>query len=288
MEQPHGQAFMDACDRLGVLSPFNTAGGDTPKVFAAENSLVRDPEYDRRVNKVRKMLSLAGSCNRHEAEAAMNKANCFIRKYNLERLDAATTAYYSYEIVETGKKRLQIIERRIASLLNDYFYVDIIYAELFDPTGLESFKTIELLGPSENVAIARHVYDFLSHKIDYLWQQYKKSTNAPGKLRKTYILGLLQGFREKLAVEEGKFDRHRDLSRGKNGAKTISAMVVAKDPGLAKYTAQRFPRLRKVQYRAPGIHCTRTYSAGKTEGRKITVHRSIRHADGNRGRLLGR
>jgi len=35
MELPHGQAFADACNKLGVLSPFNAATGDTPKVFIA-------------------------------------------------------------------------------------------------------------------------------------------------------------------------------------------------------------------------------------------------------------
>jgi len=287
MEEPHGQAFQEACKKLGVQFPFNRSTGDTPKVFTAAGQHGSDPEYDRKVNKVRKMLSLAGSCNRHEAAAAMSKANSFIRKYNLERLENCESSHYSYEIINSGKRRLHIIARRIASLLMDYFYVDIVYSELYEPQSLESFKTIELLGTVENIAFARHAYDFLSHRVEFLWQNFRRTAGAPGKLRKTYILGLLQGFREKLQQEEKKQEVPAGLSAGIGRHKTVSALVVAKDSGLSQFTAQRFPRLRKVQYRSSGIYCADTYRAGKKEGKKITIHKTVRYADGNRGRLLG-
>ena len=287
MALPHGHLFKEACEKLGVPFPFNASTGDTPQVFNAAGPYGCDPEYDRKVNKVRKMLSLAGSGNRHEAAAAMSKANSFIRKYNLERLDRREPSRYSYEIINTGKKRLHIIERRIASLLMDYFYVDIVYSELFEPGRLESFKTIELLGTMENVAFARHAHEFLSHRVEFLWQNFRKTAKVPGKLRKTYILGLLQGFREKLQREEEKHAFPARGSAGRARHKTISALVVAKDPGLSHFTAQRFPRLRKVQYRSSGIYCADTFSAGKKEGKKITIHKTVRHEDGNLGRLLG-
>jgi len=287
MEQPHGPAFAEACKKLGVLFPFNTSTGDTPKVFIDARQQESDSDYDKKVNKVRKMLSLAGSGNKHEAAAAMSKANSFIRKYNLERLERCEPSRYSYEIINTGKKRLHIIERRIASLLLDYFYVDIVYSELFDPERVEMFKTIEMLGTLENVAFAAHAYDFLSYRVEFLWQNYRKTANVPGRLRKTYILGLLQGFREKLEKEEKKQTLPAGISASRSRHRTISALVVAKDPGLSEFTACRFPRLRKVQYRSSGIHCANTYTAGKTEGQKITIHKTVRHAEGNLGRVLG-
>ena len=69
--------------------------------------------------------------------------------------------------------------------------------------------------------------------------------------------------------------------------KTISTLVVAKDPGLSKFITQRFPRLRKVQYRPSGIYCANTYTEGKTEGKKITINKAVKHKEGNLGRLLG-
>ncbi len=286
MEQPHGQAFSEACERMGVIYPFNKATGDSPKVFIDRDRHECDPGYNNKVNKVRKMLSLAGSANRHEAAAAMSKANIFIRKYNLERLERAEPSLYSYEIKNTGKKRLHIIERRVASLLMDYFYVDIVYSELFDAGKAENFRTIELLGSLENVSFASHVYDFLMQRVAFLWNNYRKKSGSPGKLRKTYILGLLQGFREKLEREEKKQQGKGDFSLNSSNYNTISALVVAGDAGLSRFVAKRFPRLCKVQYGIPGIHCTNTYSAGRNEGKKITIHRAVKGQDGNLGRLL--
>jgi hypothetical protein len=286
MEQPHGPAFLESCEKLGVFYPFNRATGDSPKVFTAANQHGSDPEYNNRVNKVRKMLSLAGSANKHEAAAAMSKANVFIRKYNLERLDKVESSQYNYEIKNTGKKRLNIIARRIASLLMDYFYVDIVYSELFDAGKAEFYKTIELLGSIENVSFAGHVYDFLTQRVDFLWKNFRKTSDAPGKLRRTYILGLLQGFRERLEKEEKQQSLSVRMSENSGDYKTISSLVIANDPGLSGFIAKRFPRLRKVQYGAPGIYCPSTYSAGKTEGKKITIHKVVKREEGNLGRLL--
>ena len=286
MEQPHGPAFLDSCEKLGVLYPFNTASGDTPKIFLDTKQHGSDTEYNNKLNKVRKMLSLAGSANKYEAAAAMSKANSFICKYNLERLDKVEPAQYSYEIKNTGKKRLNIIKRRVASLLMDYFYVDVVYSELFNAEKAELHKTIELLGSIENVSFASHVYDFLMQRIEFLWKNYRKVSRAPGKLRKTYILGLLQGFREKLEKDEKKQSVSVRLSAEIGNYRTISSLVIAKDPGLPGFIAKRFPRLRKVQYGAPGIYCSNTYSAGKAEGGKIIIHKAVRQEHGNRGRLL--
>jgi len=286
-EKPHGESFSAACAKLGVIFPFNAASGDTPKIFTEDRSHGFDSEYNRKISKVRKMLSLAGSGNRHEAEAAMSKANSFIRKYNLERLNSIESSHYTYDIINTGKKRLPIIDRRVANLLIDYFYVDVVYSELFDPQMLEFHKTIELLGTLENVAFARHAYDFLMGRAEYLWCSYRKECNAPGKLRKTYILGLVQGFREKLAKDEQKESMPDATSSDLARHKTVSALVLAQDPGLSNFTTQRFPRLRKVRYRSSGIYCADTYTAGKVEGKKITIHKTVKHGAGNLGRLLG-
>jgi len=286
-EMPHGQAFAEACGKLGIQHPFNIATGDTPRIFTDPDRHDPDPEYDRRVAKVRKMLSLAGSANENEAAAAMSKANAFIRKYNLERLlDQGRPTRYRYMVKNTGKRRLQIIERRIASLLMDFFYVEVVYGEMFDADRGEIYKTVELLGAMENVSFAGHVYDFLLQRVEMLWREYRKSARAPGRFRKTFILGILQGFREKLETEEKKVALPAGINAGRGSGSTISALVVARDPGLSKFIAKRFPRLRSVRYGTPGISCPDTYSDGRQAGRNITIHKVVESRDGNRGRLL--
>jgi hypothetical protein len=193
-EVPHGPAFQETCGLLGVPQSFRTATGDTPKIFFGNMHHVQDGEYDSKINKVRKMLSLASSSNMHEAATAMRKANSFICRYNLQRLDRQSKlSDYDYHIIDTHKKRKNFLERKIAGLLMDYFYVDIVYSDLYDPEKCESHKTIELLGTKENVAFAKHVYDFLCRRISLLWDDYRKKTNVAGRLKRSYMLGLLQG-----------------------------------------------------------------------------------------------
>jgi len=286
-ELPHGPAFQEACDRLGVMQPFRSATGDTPKVFTEEKCHHQDVAYDRRINKVRKILSLASSANIHEAAAAIRKANSFIYRYNLQRLDRQSRlSEYDYFVVNTHKKRKNIMERRIAGLLRDFFYVDIVYSELFDAEKCELHKTIELLGTKENVAFARHVYGFLSGRIEFLWESYRNKSKVAGRLKRSFTLGLLQGLREKLEQNDRQQSLPADFSQDRESETTISGLVVAKDTGLAEFVGNRFPRLHKVTYRSTGIFCGSTYSQGKKEGKKIIIHKVVNHKDGNLGKLL--
>ena len=286
-EIPHGPAFQEACDLLGVPHPFRTATGDTPKVFISVRRHHQDTEYDSKINKVRKMLSLAASANINEAAVAMRMANSFICKYNLQRLDRqGGLADYDYHIINTHKKRKNIMERKIAGLLMDFFYVDIVYSELFDAEKCQLHKTIELLGTRENVAFARHVFDFLSSRIQFLWETYRKKSRVAGRLKRSYTLGLLQGLREKLEQNEKQQPLPANLTLERESKTTISGLVVAKDTGLAEFVGNRFPRLRKVSYRSAGIYCGSIYRQGKKEGKEITIHKVMQHQDGNLGKLI--
>ena len=286
-EIPHGLAFQEACERLGVPELFRSATGDTPQVLIDGRGRQQDAEYDRKINKVRKMFSLAASSNIHEAAAAMRKANSFICRYNLQRLDRQSRlSDYDYYVINTRKQRKNIVERKIAGLLMDYFYVDIVYSELYDPQKCISHKTIELLGTRENVAFARHVYDFLSRRLSILWDNYRKKKAVPGRLKRSYMLGILQGFREKLADNEKKQARPANFAPVTENPSTISALVVAKDSGLTGFVGSRFPRLRKVRYQSSGLFCGSTYRQGKKEGKKITVHKVVQEQQGNLGKLI--
>jgi len=285
-EMPHGPAFQEACDLLGLSEPFKSATGDTPKVFIGNMGHDQDIEYDSRIKKVRKMLSLASSSNIHEAATAMRKANSFICRYNLQRLNKKQSSNdYGYHIINTHKQRKNIMERKIAGLLMDYFYVDIVYSELYDPEKCESHKTIELLGTRENIAFAKHVYDFLSRRICYLWNDYRKKASVLGRLKRSYTLGLLQGFREKLELNDKQQSLPVNLSQDRQ-SETISALVVARDNGLVDFVGSRFPRLRKVKYCSSGIFCGSTYKHGKKEGKKITIHKVMKQKEGNLGKLI--
>lgn len=274
-EPAHGPAYKKACDILGVLPAFRSATGRVPRTIT--DSAKNNPRQTGMLARIDKLLSLARSANLHEAAVAMRKANELMKKYNLERLEQQQPSEYEYLVINPKKKRLDVTKKLTASLLQDFFFVDVVYAGLYDAETEETHKTIELLGSRENVAMAGYVYDFIDRRTVSLWQEYKKQHQAPQKLRRSYILGLIKGFREKLALTE--------KIAGPDKTPVTSALILARDAGLTDFINLRFPRLRKVTGRGTRIHPD-TYSAGKKAGQKIIIHRGIEQSSGFQGRLL--
>ena len=274
-ELPHGPAFQEACDRLGVHPEFRAAQGSIPRLLSGEGQ-----RSGTMLSRVEKLFALAQSANEHEAALAMQKANAILRRYNLERLDRQATDY-DYLIIHPGTKRIAAHQRLIAAILKDFFYVNVVIARQFEAASAESLRVIELTGAKENLAVAGHVYHFLVRRLEYLWQEYRKSTRALGREKNSYWLGVLNGFREKLTIQ----DREAMRTSGDN---TDSSLIGASDSGLIRYYRARYPRLRTVQHSGPRVYAD-TYQAGQQEGKQLVIHKGVgAEANcGNMGWLLG-
>ncbi|MFH1020753.1 MAG: DUF2786 domain-containing protein, partial [Pseudomonadota bacterium] len=274
-ELPHGPAFQEACDRLGVHPEFRAAQGAIPRLLSGAGQ-----GSGGMLAKVEKLFALARSANEHEAALAMAKANAILRRYNLERLDRQAATDYDYLILKPGTKRLAAHQRVIAALLKDFFYVNVVIARQFEAGSGETLRVIELTGAKENLAVAGHVYHFFNHRLEYLWQEYRKSTAATGKEKNSYWLGVLNGFREKLTLQDRQAVRT-------TGAGTSSSLICASDPGLIRYYQARYPRLRTVQHHGPRVYAD-TYQAGQQEGKQLVIHKGVgaEASGGNTGLLL--
>jgi hypothetical protein len=280
----HGFLFERACAMIGVPEAFRGAGGDLPRRVEAAVDEGMDYEGMRRLEKVRKLLSLAGSGNEHEALLAMQKANELIEKYNLERIEQDRAAGFVYTIINHRKKRLENYQRRISNILSDHFFVDVVYSYLYDPIGCVRHRTMELLGTAENVSIAEYVYYFLMNQMEALWISHKRKAgpSAAGKKR-SYRLGVLEGFHDKLNRQAEK--RRSGQGPGPRGAGTLSALVLAEDVKLKEFIGMRFPRLEA--YRPAGVRIDPgTFRAGMDDGERLNLHKGIRQRDGYRGGLL--
>lgn len=274
-ELPHGPAFQEACDRLGVHPEFRTAQGAIPRLLNGAGQ-----RSGGMLAKVEKLFALAQSANEHEAALAMAKANAILRRYNLERLDRQA-ADYDYLIIKPGTKRIAAHQRVMAALLKDFFYVNVVIARQFEAQRGETLRVIELTGAKENLAVADHVYHFLSHRLEYLWQEFRKSAGATGREKNSYRLGVLNGFREKLVLQ----DRQDQEAMRASGDHTSSSLVCASDPGLIRYYRARYPRLRTVQHAGPQVYAD-TYQAGQQEGKQLIIHKGVGASGGNMGLLL--
>lgn len=280
----HGGLFQAACKMIGLPEEFRGAGGDLSRKIIDFRDQDTYPQNGRMLDKVRKLLSLAQSQNENEAYLAMKKANEFIEKYNIDRLERNRSSKYVCAIIDHKKKRIENYQRRIGTILREHFFVDVVYSRLYDPAAFETYRTIELLGTVENVLIAEYVYYFLLNRLEALWKINKAKKGIPGSRNKrSYRLGVLEGFKDKL-------DRQAKIRKSRYGlddteGRTTSALICAEDKILEEFKRMRFPRLYYYRSRGATIDPL-TFQAGISDGRRLNIHKGIKQNDGFQGRLL--
>ena len=86
-ELPHGPAFQEACDRLGVHPEFRAAQGAIPRLLSKEGQ-----KPGAMLSRVEKLFALAQSANVHEAALAMEKANAENYSFIIDWIKAANNA----------------------------------------------------------------------------------------------------------------------------------------------------------------------------------------------------
>ncbi len=278
----HGEYFRAACERLGVSHEFRGAKGNLRRPLADFRKQEPASEGSRMLEKVRKLLSLAQSQNENEAFLAMRKANELIEKYNIDRMEQNRASGYVYAVIHHKKKRIENYQRRICDILRDHFFVHVVYSRLFDAADCQSYKTIELLGTSENVVIAEYVYYFLMNQMEMLWKIHSR-TNGRSRNKRSYRLGLLRGLHDKLDAEA----RERKACYGEERAleKSMSALICGRDRHLETYKRMRFPRLVNLYHQSATVDMD-TFEAGMNDGKKLKIYKGIEGKDGYGGRLL--
>ena len=280
----HGELFRKACEMIGVPDEFRGARGDLRRPIADFRKQAIESDGCRMLEKVRKLLSLAQSENENEAFLAMRKANELIEKYNIDRVEQDRASGCVYAIINHKKKRVENYQRRICSILKGHFFVDVVYADLFDAGDCQVYKTIELLGTGENVAIAEYVYYFLMNQMEILWKVHLHTNgNGVSRNKRSYRLGLLRGLHDKLDREARERKLH--FGGGTPDAKSLSALVCSQDRNLEAFTKMRFPRLVSYSSRRATVDMD-TFQAGINDGKRLKIYKGIEGKDGYGGRLL--
>lgn len=272
----HGPDFKRACTMLGVTPPYNSSTGDLIPVTIRGDSNQDTLRGRKTIDKVRKLLSLAGSDNEHEAALAMQRATQILGRHNLDMaaLHTLQPANCTRRTIQTGSKQIPAYRRAICAILREYFFVQVICSTLYDAEKMASFKTIELLGRNENVPIAEHCYHFLEQQLSTLWESNRHLFKGNKRTaRNSYYLGVLHGFSEKLAQQsaagpcnEGEHHQH---------SVSTSALVIANDRGLQKFIKTHFPRLTTQRTRGTRIYKT-PYDAAVSKGKKLILRQTLR------------
>jgi hypothetical protein len=278
-ETAHGETFRRVCAERGIDAraagaPTAAAPADPDGPNGGDGRDGRDAaagSVDRVLDRIRKLLALAGSPNQHEAEIAMRKAHELMLRHNIEV--ATTQAERSYEIRHLGDphKRGTRVETEIASLLSELFFVKIIRVPVYLPRLGKSGLVYEVSGTHANVEMASHVYAFLLATAERLWAENRHDARVRnGRDRLIYQSGVIGGFRDKLMSERTGLQQ--------------TGLVWVGDGDLDRFYHARHPHMvtRRHRVRVNGAH-----AAGREAGRTVVLHKPVERGPSDAGpRLL--
>jgi predicted SprT family Zn-dependent metalloprotease len=279
--EQHGPHFRRACTALGVADWAQTATGEIPKEIPHWKDHPRSPEEDRLIKRVEKLLALAESTNEHEAAIAMERVREIYARHNIDRVAKQNPSSMIHCVITRRKKKTESCESLIFSILNEHFFVRSIHTSIFDAEACEEYKAVELLGTRENVVIAEYVYHFLWNTLQDLWKAYQKnSKKKDARAKRSYMLGVLSGFRDKLNKGTKTNTTHPDRTPTE-----CYALIAQGHAELSQFVGYRYPKLSKRSWSAG--HAERSsFEAGKAEGANLNLRRGLHHTAGNLGKLL--
>jgi hypothetical protein len=253
-EPPHGPTFRRVCAERAIDA---RAAGDP-------DGAQSDPETARMLEKVRKLLALAGSENQHEAELAMRRAQELMLKHQLA-LHPDSRRYVSRQL-GTPALRKSSAESSVGGLLAAHFFVEVIWLHVHMPHLGRSGRVLEVSGTPETVELAEYVHAFLMRTAVRLFADARaRQPGLRGADRSAFMAGVIRGFRDKL---DGARCEH-----------TGAGLVWVGDAGLQQYFDARYPRRRTTTRGATSRWAA--HQLGRSEGRNVVLHRPIE--SGGRG-----
>jgi predicted SprT family Zn-dependent metalloprotease len=250
-EPSHGPSFRSVCERLGIDA---RATGLPDAADHAERSPI--------LERIRKLLALAGSPNQHEAETAMRMAHRLMLKHNLQHAAAAAEGTIGYGFRHLGREtgRISEAESLLAALLGEFFFVQPIWIHTYRVADRKRASILEVTGRHENLVMAEYVHGFLLHAAESLWREHKRARALRGNAdRRAFVAGVMRGFADKLRTE-----RTQQAEAG---------LVWVGDPLAHTFFRRRHPKIRHSGYRSSAR--TEAGSHGRAAGRSLVMNRPL-------------
>lgn len=150
------------------------------------------------IEKIRKLLALAGSSNPHEAAAALRKARELQEAYRISDADL-TDSTYAVHVLQGDTLDFNV--STLGIILMDYFHVVLLHWER------RGGRTrIMLFGTETDVAIGAYVFHYLDRQLDRDWRTYRRSMRKNLKRatvinrREKFSTGWINAVKENLGV----------------------------------------------------------------------------------------
>jgi hypothetical protein len=246
---PHSAAFRRVCEERG----FDARATGMP-------SGAPTGDENRVLERVAKLLALAESPNEHEAHAAMAAAQRLMLKYNIDSVHTKGTQSYCFRHLGRPSGRVDESQRLLAGIISEFFFVQGIWVPVWRPLEGKRGSVFEVCGTHENVELAEYVHSYLTHTAEQLWKSYKRAQGIRRNAeRRTFLAGVMTGFRDKLKRERAAAERH--------------GLVWVGDPELSRFLRARHPHVRWARY--GGGQRSGAFSQGREAGREIVLKRGV-------------
>ncbi|HWR98879.1 MAG TPA: DUF2786 domain-containing protein [Candidatus Methanoperedens sp.] len=267
-ETAHGPAFREACRLLGAHPG---ASGDF--VPLAERIAGETDARQARVSaRVRKLLALAASSNRHEAELALLRAREYARRHRVDA-GAEGRAFVSVFAGVPGLRHGRD-EYQLAALVSAAWEVYAIWVPAWVVGRGRMGTALELSGEPAQVRLAGYAHDFVRRHVATEWERYARDRRLGARRRLDFACGVIEGFR-------GKLER-----AGKSPSAGEAVVRTGRDPRLATYLAARYPRRTTIR-RGGGRVDPRVHREGVRAGERLVLRAGIEGAPAARPGLAG-
>ena len=256
----HGPQFLKAC-RLLRANP--KASGSYPPLHERMKRH-GDNGNDHILLRIQKLLALAESKNRHEADLAMTKAHELITKYNINLLSDHENRHFVS--VFLGKPALRHFREDygLAGLLQDFYFVFGLWVSTYVMEKEKMGRVLEITGTGQNVQMAAYVYDFVRQFINSRWLEYNRKRGL-NRYRKTdFAVGVIEGFRSKI----------EEKNRKKSNPSSCRCLVKVEDPLLVAYTDHKYPHTRSFRPKV-STQDRAVVKDGRRLGQRLVISKGI-------------
>lgn len=239
-ETAHGPAFREACRLLGA----DPAASGEFVPLAARVAGETDPRQARTLGRVRKLLALAASSNRHEAELALLRAREYAGRNRVELPGEGrglVSVFAGAPALRHGRD-----EYLLASLVTGAWEVYGIWVPAWVRGRGRMGTALEISGSPAQVRLAGYAHEFVRRHIETEWARYDAGRRLGARRRADFACGVIEGFRAKLE------------RAGKSPAAGEAVVRTGRDPHFARYLAARYPRRTTIRRGGgrvdPGVH----------------------------------
>lgn len=282
VEDGHGVHFKKACNLLGLEERYQTARLSQDMPFVSWKEERTDTEEQSLLKKIEKLLSLGQSSNEHEAALAMQKVQELYAKYNFHQFKAGKKQEFENLCIETKKTRLSSLSTFIASLLQEYFFVNVIICERYEPKDDKAYKVFRLFGARQNLLMAEYVFFFLQDRLQSLWTAYARDKSLGARYKNSYQHGILKGFHQKL--HDNERTQHKKMAQEVGD---LRPLIARNDAALEAYCKFFVPRIVRSTQKSSSRLYTEHFDNGRQDGQRLNINKPIHDQQKSSQRQLG-